>query len=159
MWQRCVGFGLALVLTACATPTRAPSEQPQWQGRLSVTVQSDPPSASSASFSLQGNARQGELDLYSPLGTTVASLHWTPKAAYLRQGAHADEFGSLDELTEKTTGAALPVQALFGWLHGTPTAVPGWTSDLSQLEQGKLIAKRQSPEPVVILRIQLETAP
>ena len=159
MWQRCVGFGLALVLTACATPTRAPSEQPQWQGRLSVTVQSDPPSASSASFSLQGNAHQGELDLYSPLGTTVASLHWTPKAAYLHQGARADEFGSLDELTEKTTGAALPVQALFGWLHGTPTVVPGWTSDLSQLEQGKLIAKRQSPEPVVVLRIQLETAP
>ena len=44
-------------------------------------------------------------------------------------------------------------------MHGTPTVVPGWTSDLSQLEQGKLIAKRQSPEPVVVLRIQLETAP
>lgn len=159
MWQRCLGFSLALLLGACAAPKRVPSEQLQWQGRLSMTVQSEPPTASSASFSLLGNAREGELDLYSPLGTTVASLHWTPQAAYLHQGAQANEFGSLNELTEKTTGADLPVQALFAWLHGTPTPVTGWRSDLSQLEQGKLIATRQWPEPVVILRIQLDTAP
>jgi outer membrane lipoprotein LolB len=139
---------------------RVPSEQqPVWQGRLSVTVQSEPPQATSASFTLQGNAHNGTLDLFTPLGTTVASLHWSPQAAYLEQGSRADEFGSLDELTTKTTGAALPVQALFGWLRGQPTTVIGWTSDLSQLDQGKLNAKRQWPEPVVILRIQLDITP
>lgn len=130
-----------------------------WQGRLSVTVHSEPPQATSANFTLQGNARNGTLNLYTPLGTTVASLHWTPQAAYLEQGSRADAFGSLDELTAQTTGAALPVQALFGWLHGQPTAVPGWTSDLNQLAQGKLNATRQWPEPAVNLRIQLDTAP
>jgi outer membrane lipoprotein LolB len=159
MWHRTACLCLALVLTACSTPKRQLSESPQWQGRLSVTVHSEPPSAMSASFALQGDANQGVLDLYSPLGTTVASLHWTPQAAHLHQGPHAEQFGSLDELTEKTTGAALPVQALFSWLKGTPTAIPGWSHDLSQLEQGKLIAKRQAPLPEVTLRVQLETAP
>jgi outer membrane lipoprotein LolB len=159
MWRRTACLLLVMGLTACATPPRAPSELPQWQGRLSVTVHSEPPSAMSASFALQGDARTGQLDLYSPLGTTVASLQWTPQAAHLHQGSRADQFGSLDELTEKTTGAALPVQALFGWLNGAPTATPGWSHDLSQLEQGKLMAKRQWPAPEVTLRIQLEAAP
>ena len=159
MWRRTACLCLVAGLTACAAPPRAPSEQPQWQGRLSVTVHSEPPSAMSASFALQGDARHGELDLYSPLGTTVASLRWTPQAAHLHQGSRADQFGSLDELTEKTTGAALPVQALFGWLNGNPAATPGWTHDLSQREQGKLVAKRQWPAPEVTLRIQLETTP
>ena len=159
MWQRSICIGLCVLLSACATPPRAPSEQPQWQGRLSVTVLSEPPSAMSASFVLQGSAQQGELSLYSPLGTTVASLHWDPQAAHLTQGTRADQFGSLDELTEKTTGAALPVQALFRWLQGQESAVPGWRTDASQLGQGKLVAQRQWPSPEVTLRIQLETSP
>lgn len=74
---------LLVLLAACATPTpirsvgQAPSDK-QWQGRLSVTVQSDPPRNMSAGFSLEGDARQGELNLFSPLGTTLATLQWTP---------------------------------------------------------------------------------
>ena len=159
MWRRTICFLLVMGLAACATPPRPPSEQPQWQGRLSVTVLSESPSAMSASFALQGDAHRGQLDLYSPLGTTVASLQWTPKTAHLHQGNRADQYGSLDELTEKTTGAALPVQALFGWLHGNPATTPGWTQDLTQLGQGKLVAHRLWPAPEVILRVQLEATP
>ena len=43
---------LCVLLQGCATPQlTSTSTQAEWQGRLSVTVQSDPPSASSASFS------------------------------------------------------------------------------------------------------------
>ena len=62
---------LLVLLAACATPTpirsvaQSPSDK-QWQGRLSVTVQSDPPRNMSAGFSLDGDAAQGELNLFSP---------------------------------------------------------------------------------------------
>ena len=82
---------LLVLLTACATPTpslfvaQAPSDK-QWQGRLSVTVQSDPPRNMSAGFSLDGDARQGELNLFSPLGTTLATLQWNPATTQWLQG-------------------------------------------------------------------------
>ena len=60
-------------------------------------------------------------------------------------------------LTEETTGAALPMDAMFDWLEGRPTLSPGWQADLSALNQGSLVAKRTSPEPFVILRIKLDT--
>ena len=60
-------------------------------------------------------------------------------------------------LTEETTGAALPMGAIFDWLEGKATASPGWQADLSALNQGTLVAKRVSPEPLVVLRIKLDT--
>ena len=153
---------LLVLLAACATPTpsrslaQAPSDK-QWQGRLSVTVQSDPPRNMSAGFSLDGDARQGELNLFSPLGTTLATLQWNPATTQWLQGSQQRRYDSMAHLTEETTGAALPMDAMFDWLQGKATASPGWQADLSALNQGTLIARRLSPEPLVVLRIKLDT--
>jgi len=153
---------LLVLLTACATPTpirsvaQAPSDK-QWQGRLSVTVQSDPPRNMSTGFSLDGDARQGELNLFSPLGTTLATLQWNPTTTQWLQGGQQRRYDSMAHLTEETTGAALPMDAMFDWLEGKATASPGWQADLSALNQGTLVAKRVSPEPLVVLRIKLDT--
>ena len=153
---------LLVLLAACATPTpirsagQAPSDK-QWQGRLSVTVQSDPPRNMSAGFSLEGDARQGELNLFSPLGTTLATLQWTPTTTQWLQGGQHRRYDSMAHLTEETTGAALPMGAMFDWLEGKATPSPGWQADLSALNQGTLVAKRVSPEPLVVLRIKLDT--
>ena len=153
---------LVVLLAACATPapirsvSQAPSTK-QWQGRISVTVQSDPPRNMSAGFSLDGNARQGELNLFSPLGTTLATLQWNPTSTQWLQGSQQRRYDSMAHLTEETTGAALPMDAMFDWLEGRATPSPGWQADLSALNQGSLIAKRITPEPLVVLRIKLDT--
>lgn len=153
---------LVVLLAACATPapirsvSQAPSTK-QWQGRISVTVQSDPPRNMSAGFSLDGNARQGELNLFSPLGTTLATLQWNPTSTQWLQGSQQRRYDSMAHLTEETTGAALPMDAMFEWLQGRATPSPGWQADLSALNQGSLIAKRITPEPLVVLRIKLDT--
>ena len=153
---------LVVLLAACATPapirsvSQAPSTK-QWQGRISVTVQSVPPRNMSAGFSLDGDARQGELNLFSPLGTTLATLQWNPSTTQWLQGGQQRRFDSMAHLTEETTGAALPMDAMFDWLEGRATPSPGWQADLSALNQGSLVAKRVSPEPFVILRIKLDT--
>ncbi len=151
----------ACLLTGCATPTlsalRAPGEQtPQteWQGRLSVTVMGDPPTAMSARFLLRGDVNQGSLDLYSPLGTTVGAIQWSPQQVELSDGKQRQSFKSLAELTEQITGAALPMAAIFNWLQGENTPVTGWQTDLSGAQQGTLLARRTAPTPEVTLRIK-----
>ncbi|PQA82613.1 hypothetical protein C5F52_13540 [Limnohabitans sp. TS-CS-82] len=154
-------------LAGCASPNLpttepptvindVPVNAPEWQGRLSLRIQSDPATSMSAGFLLRGEATYGRLDLYSPLGTTLAALRWTPSTVQLQQGGQLQRFDSLDELTEQATGAALPVHALFDWLNGVPSMAPGWQADLSQLPQGLLIAQRVSPTPTVHLRIKLD---
>ena len=149
---------VSLLLQGCtSTPPRPTSTlAPEWQGRLSVQVLGDAPSSMAAGFLLRGDAQNGELDLYSPLGTTLGSLEWTPQHVQLSDGKTHQNFGSLAELTEKTTGAALPIEAIFGWLRGRNDIAAGWQVDLSTTQQGSLLARRTSPQPEVMLRIQLD---
>jgi outer membrane lipoprotein LolB len=162
--QRWVVIGLCGMLQACSTAPRlssvpstalngAPSE---WQGRLSVQVQSDPPASMSAGFLLRGNAQDGELDLYSPLGNTLGALQWSPQSARLNQGGSIQMFASMAELTEKTTGAALPIDAIFQWLQGINASAIGWQADLSGADEGLITARRTQPQPEVNLRIKLD---
>jgi outer membrane lipoprotein LolB len=154
---------ISTMLAGCAAPSRITkplsaeqANSPEWQGRISVQVQGDNPTSMSASFSLRGDAKHGELDLYSPLGTTLGALQWTPNMVQLSDGGKHQYFNSLAELTEKTTGAALPVEAIFGWLQGRDVQATGWQADLSALSQGSLIARRTAPSPEVTLRIKLD---
>jgi outer membrane lipoprotein LolB len=62
----------------------------------------------------------------------------------------------LAELTERATGAALPIDAIFGWLQGHDVRATGWQADLSAVPQGTLNAKRTAPAPEVTLRIKLD---
>jgi outer membrane lipoprotein LolB len=154
---------MGAMLAGCATPSRTAkplsTEQtntPEWQGRISVQVQGDNPTSMSASFLLHGDAKNGELDLYSPLGTTLGALQWTPHLVQLGDGGKHQYFTSLTELTEKATGAALPVEAIFGWLQGRNVEAAGWQADLSAASQGSVTARRTAPSPEVTLRIKLD---
>jgi outer membrane lipoprotein LolB len=152
-----------LVIAGCATPTSpgGPSGATgtdAWSGRLSLRVDSEPVQTFSALFDLRGNPQAGDLTLTSPIGSTLAQLHWSPGEALLKNGGKTRRFDSVDALIEAATGAAIPVGALFSWLAGHNEQVPGWRPDLSQVETGRLQATRESPQPRADLRIVFERA-
>jgi len=148
------GTAAALLLSACTAP-RPPGAAGEafWSGRLALRLDSTPPQSFSAGFDLRGSPQAGELQLNSPLGTTLASVRWSPQGAELRQGDWFERRDSLDELTTEISGTALPVVALFGWLRGDSTAADGWTVDLSQQPQGRITARRTTPLPSAELRL------
>lgn len=160
---------LLLLLGACATPVaeppqvsqspqaQAPARKQEWSGRISLQVQTEPPQHMNASFALQGSAQAGQLDVFSPLGTTLATLQWTPQEALLQQGRQPHRFVSMAALTERVLGASLPMDEIFDWLQGQPTAAAGWQTDISQLSVGWVFATRTSPAPTVLLKIKLDT--
>jgi outer membrane lipoprotein LolB len=156
---------LGLLLVACATPQRLMPQdtlkpaEPEWHGRLSLVIHSTPETALSAGFLLRGSAHQGAIDFYSPLGTTVTALRWSPQAALWLEGDQQRSFDSLSRLTEKATGAALPIHQLFDWLEGRAVTLPGWQADLSGLQQGFLVVRRTDPAPEVVLRIKIDANP
>jgi len=154
---RALAIGLATaVLLGCATPPPTASEGRAWSGRLALAVEDDRQTALSAGFDLRGDARSGELTLLSPVGLTLARLSWTPGEATLRAAGEERRFDSLQALASAATGTELPLAALFDWLDGRPTPVPGWEVDLSGLAQGRLLATRASPPPTARLRLALE---
>lgn len=140
--------------TQIASQMAAP--EAQWSGRISLQILSEPPQAFYASFELKGNAAEGELTLFNPIGSILAVMQWTPNDATLLQGSIARSFSSADELLKQATGAALPVSALFDWLNGRNLPALGWTADLSQLANRRLNATRTMPEPKAELRMVLD---
>jgi outer membrane lipoprotein LolB len=153
------GAGL-LVLAGCASPggPSGASGTEAWSGRLSLRIDSEPVQTFSALFELRGAPQAGDLTLTSPIGSTLAQLHWAPGEALLKNGRDTRRFDSVDALIEAATGAAIPVGALFGWLAGRDERVPGWRPDLSQVGAGRLQATRESPQPRADLRIVFERA-
>jgi outer membrane lipoprotein LolB len=157
------GWWLALLLLAvsgCAAPPKpaAPVDAVNgpWSGRLALQVEDRPGQSFSAGFELRGNAREGELSLFSPIGGTLAVLRWQPGSATLRRGTETREFESVGALVAHVTGEPIPIAALFDWLRGIDTPVAGWRADLTQLAQGRLAAKRLEPPPQADLRVAFD---
>ncbi|MDH4450490.1 MAG: outer membrane lipoprotein LolB [Rhodoferax sp.] len=153
-------LALHLSLTGCAhraTVNHDDAAAASWSGRMSLQVGGPSPQAFSAEFELSGSPQAGRLVLLTPLGTTAARLEWTSVSANLQAQGESRQFDSLSTLTQRATGAELPVAALFDWLYGRNSEVPGWTADLSQLGQGRLQALRTDANlPAVVLRIVLQ---
>jgi outer membrane lipoprotein LolB len=112
-----------------------------WQGRLSVKVFSKPVQSFTANFDLHGSASQGELVLNSPLGTTLAYMQWTTDSATLITGSKQQHFDSLQDMARITTGTDLPLASLFAWLQGRAEESLGWRADLSELPDGRIVAR------------------
>ncbi len=151
----------ALALAAgCAQQARQQqmnmSERTTWSGRLALQVQDQASQSFSAGFELQGNALNGELRLFTPLGSVLAQVDWAPGRARLQSSGEVHESGSLEELLAQTLGTPIPVAALFAWLQGTQTTVSGWQADLSSLDSGRLVATRYQPAPRAVLRMAFE---
>ena len=157
---RAAGWLLALLVlgvTGCASPPRvADPAATSWSGRLALQVEDQPSQSFSAGFELKGSAQAGELTLNSPIGGTLAVLSWRPGSATLLSGGKSSQFESVEALVAHATGSPIPVAALFDWLRGIDSPVPGWKADLSQLPQGRILAKRLEPPPLADLRIAIE---
>ncbi len=158
-------FLVAMIFIAgCATSishdAQTSSEHRLWHGRLAVHVPADPGRSPArhfaGEFALSGNAMTGRLDLYTPLGITVASLSWTPSLALLRSEGDVHSFGSLEALVRQTLGTELPVGALFGWLAGESTDVAGWSVDLSEQSSGRITARQTEPHQAAEIRLIIE---
>jgi len=152
-------------ITGCATNTRATGQNDQkyntWHGRLAIQVQapSDAPASAaqsfSASFELSGTPDAGELIFLTPLGSTAASIHWSPAEATLATQGQVRTFDGLAPLIQDLLGTGVPVQALFAWLKGQHLAEDGWQVDLTNFAVGKITAQRLTA-PQAQLRLILE---
>lgn len=155
-------WGLLLciaLLSGCAhlgTTTQRTEGTPFWSGRLALQVEGSAAQSFSAGFELKGSAQTGELNLFNPLGGTVARMAWQPGTATLLARGETRQFDSLATLVEQATGAPLPVAALFDWLRGDNTPIAGWQADLSQLADGRLNAVRSQPQPTATLRVVID---
>ncbi len=129
---------------------------------MSLRVEADPdqhqPPGQSfgAAFELQGNPDQGELQFFTPLGSTAAAIRWVPGSAVLQAQGETREFGDLAQLIRLVLGTDVPVTALFAWLAGQPQEVDGWQVDLTSRAQGKISARRATPALVAELRVLLD---
>ena len=157
MTRRALLLACALALAGCASaPRTITSGDNFWSGRMALRVDSAPPQSFAASFELQGNPDQGSLLLSTALGTTLATLTWTPAGAEMRQGNAVTRRDNVDALMAELVGAVVPVQALFAWMRGEALAVPGWQTDLTQRGDGRLTARRADPLPTAELRLIIE---
>lgn len=146
------------LLSACASPTPNRSTPPSfWSGRLVITTQGDPPERKSAQFELRGTETEGSLTLLSPLGTTLATASWTPGRALLRTGSEVQTFSSAAQMGQTLTGTDVPLNAIFGWVHKQAVPIEGWTTDFSQLGQGRVNATRRT-EPPMEIKLIVDTA-
>ena len=127
-----------------------------WAGRISLQIQSEPPQAFFAGFELKGAVERGELTLFSPIGTVLGLLRWSPAEALLESGGSLKRFSSVDALLEQTTGVPIPTIALFDWLRGINTETNGWSADLTRQNSGRITAQRLAPAPQIELRIVLD---
>ena len=132
------------------------AEKKLWSGRISLQIQSEPPQAFFAGFELKGNAQRGKLSLTSPIGNVLGIMRWSPDEVVLESGNEVKRFTSVDALLVQTTGAAIPVAALFDWLKGVNTRLNGWSADLSGVGLGRIVATRDEPTPQTRLRIVLD---
>jgi outer membrane lipoprotein LolB len=156
-----LGCFVLVLLAACSHVPRSmvsDSALPMghWEGRLSMQVANHPPEQFSSAFEMTGHSKQGELTLLSPLGTTMAVVRWNPQGASLQQGANTQQFDSMDALTQRLTGAPLPLPALLTWLDGAGPPVAGWKISAQAMKSGRrVLAERQQPLPGLQLTLLL----
>jgi len=160
-------FAISLI-AGCAHLSSAKALNDQktdlWTGRISLLVKSESEQFFSAGFELKGSPDRGELSLTSPLGNVLGQLRWSPGEARFDSGSDSNggndglgqRFDSVDALMIRTTGAAVPLPALFGWLQGDNSTINDWSADLSRYSEGRIFATRIQPQPPVELRIVLD---
>lgn len=135
-------------LCPCAHPSPGrPVARPNQSDRAPRTLQS-----LSAEFELEGDATQGELTLFSPLGQVGLSLRWSPAGAQWQQNGQTRSFANFADMTQTAMGTDIPLAALFEWLAGRDLPVAGWQMERSATA-GAWSARRTHPQPAVTLKI------
>jgi outer membrane lipoprotein LolB len=132
---------LCLSLSACSTlsspfssgaaPSRAAvapyREQVELTGRLNVVYQKgDKPESATVNFNWQQTAQRTDVTLYSPVGSTLATIAVTPREAVLTQSGKAPRSApDVDTLSAQMLGWSLPVSGLRDWLQGYAVGADG----------------------------------
>lgn len=125
---------VCLALSACSTlpspfaSSAAPSsqgvapyrEQVELTGRLNVVYQKDDkPESATVNFNWQQTAARTDVTLYTPVGSTLATIAVTPQQAVLTQSGKAPRSApDVDTLSAQLLGWSLPVSGLRDWLQG-----------------------------------------
>jgi len=162
VWCLAVVFFIAGCATSTGSKSQLDINSPLWQGRMALTVDAfdaagNPKKQStSAGFELRGTAASGELRLFTPLGSTLAAIAWTPTKAVLTARGDTREFASLQLLLTHMLGTNIPVTTFFAWLNGQAEQAEGWQVDLSERSQGKILAQRFDPAPAAQLKLVLD---
>jgi len=130
--------GLASLLAGCASLSpqdRVPAtaSAPAYQssieidGRISVQYQEgDRPQSLHGSFIWTQTPQELKLEMFSPLGQTVATINVKPGIATLVQSGRAPQVAAdVDELAEQSLGWPLPVSGMRQWLQGSGTDAAG----------------------------------
>lgn len=139
------------------------------QGQLSIKLSAFgdlPAKGISLGFFFDGEPQAGKLSLLTPMGSQVAEVSWSPQGASLRHatGASTEEtsYGNIEELSARTLGEALPLDALIHWMQGRPDperpsqpgttpgvfTQAGWEIDTRERE-GRLLSARREAAPFV----------
>jgi len=90
-------------------------------GRLNVRYTRDGnPQSATVKFDWKQDAQHTDVALFDPFGTKVAAIAVTPYGATLREGGNKPPLSapSIDALSARALGWALPVSGLRGWLQG-----------------------------------------
>lgn len=122
---------LAALLGGCATVSQdavppdatAPAYQSSIEidGRISVQYeQDDRPQSLHGSFFWKQTAQELNLEMFSPLGQTVATINVKPGIATLVQSGRAPQVAAdVDALAAQSLGWPLPVSGMRQWLQGS----------------------------------------
>jgi len=129
-----------------SAPARAapPPAAIDLQGQLSIKLLAlgdQPAKGASLGFFFHGHPDAGRLELMTPLGSQIAQVGWTRAGAWLQRAggrsgdpareprlgadlsANAPEdglerFDSIDAMSERVLGEAIPLQTLIHWMQG-----------------------------------------
>ncbi|WP_319636963.1 outer membrane lipoprotein LolB [Janthinobacterium aquaticum] len=102
-------------------------EQIELAGRLNVVYQkNDKPESATVNFTWQQSPARIDVGLFSPVGSTLATIAVTPQQAVLEQSGKAPRSApDVDSLSAQMLGWALPVSGLRDWLQGYATGEDG----------------------------------
>ncbi len=114
----------------------------------------------SASFQLQGTPSAGQLDIFSPLGSQLALLHWSPDGGLAAPGQRRNRVRLLPALIERSLGTAVPIGKLFRLADkATPCKPKAGSADLGQYTQGRISARRTRPAAASAVEKSFSTRP
>lgn len=129
--------GAAAILCGCASTPSVPAstavvapyaDAHAVSGRLNVRYTKDgSPQSTTVKFDWKQAAQHTEVALFDPFGTKVATIAVTPQGATLREAGNKPPLSaaSIDALSARALGWALPVSGLRGWLQGHATTADG----------------------------------
>lgn len=143
--------GAAAILCGCASTPGAPAgaaatalvapyaETITLEGKLNVRYLKDGNQQSSTvKFEWRQDAQRTDVALFDPFGSKVATIAVTPEGATLRESASKPPLTapSIDALSKRALGWALPVAGLRGWLQGHATDANGqpWSASPARNE-------------------------